>query len=330
MRALLRADWLRFRRRRDFWLIAIGVLVIGGVSFIGSYRSESTDPPWPTEEQLRQDVIANSAFEGMTQAEVDAQVDQFVAEEMAMYESQKEEFERNQQLLLQKYDVVQAPFTIIGGALAPLLAIILIASFAIGDEFRFGTLRTSLLAANDRRRFLGARLASLLALIVTVFVALAVVGIVLALLLRLTGAEVVETVEPIDPAAGLGWFGAQILVASVVVVLAVTITLLLRTGALSLPLVALLAVTELFIGNLPIFARDQPLAGVPIAFLTVNARALTVRLGLDSHAVALAAGEPPTLPISLPLVATVAIIAAWGLFFLVVAERRLQTMDIVE
>jgi ABC-type transport system involved in multi-copper enzyme maturation permease subunit len=331
MKALLRADWLRFRRRRDFWIIAIAVLVIGGVGYLSSYRSEVTDPQYPDAAAVRQEVISFSDFtgSGMTQAEIDAQIDQMVAEQVAQYDQARADWEAHKAIALQKYDVAQSPFTLLGSGVAPLLALVLTASLAVGDEFRFGTIRTSLLAAGSRRRFLGARLISLFVMTVGLLGALVLLGTIFGLGLRLVGAEVSASTTPIDPASGLAWFGGHVLTTMTVISLGLALTVLLRSGAMPLLLILLGGLIELFIANLPIFAPNEFLSGVPQAFLGASIRTLTTRLGLDTHAVALE-GEVPFAAIELPLITIAAIIAAWGLLFLLLADRRFRTMDVVE
>ena len=332
MKALLHADWMRFRRRKDFWIIGIAVLVIGGIGFLSSYRSEVTDPQYPDAAAIRQEVVLFSDFtgSGMTQAEIGTQIDQMVAEQVVQYDQARIDWDAQQAFLLQKYDVAQSPFTLLGSGVAPLLALVLTASLAIGDEFRFGTVRTSLLAAGSRRRFLGARLVSLFVMTVGLLAALVLLGTILGLGLRAVGAEVSATTTPIDPAAGLAWFGSQVLTTMTVISLGTALTVLLRSGALPLLLILLGGLIELFIANLPIFAPNEFLSGVPLAFLGTSIRTLTTRLGLDTHAVALAGAEVPFAAIELPLVTIVAIIAAWGLLFLLLADRRFRTMDVVE
>jgi hypothetical protein len=329
MTALLRADWLRFRRRRDFWIIAIGVLVVATIGFLNTYHGEVTDPSWPDAAAIRAEVLGFTDFEGMTQAEMDVQIDQMVADQLAQYDQQRVDFEAQQAIALQKYDVTESPFTVLGSGIGPTLALVLVASLAVGDEFRFGTVRTSLLAAGSRRRFLGARLVSLFAMTVGVFGALVLLGTILALGLRVVGAEVTSPTTPIDAGAGLAWFGAQILTTMVVIMLGTALTMLLRSGALPLLLILFGGLIELFIANLSIFAPNEFLSGVPQGFLGTSIRTLTARLGLDTHAVALE-GEAPFAAIELPLVTVAAIVIAWGLLFVLVADRRFRTMDVVE
>jgi ABC-type transport system involved in multi-copper enzyme maturation permease subunit len=331
MRALLHADWLRFRRRKDLWIIGIGILILSGVTFLAAYRTDSTDPQWPTPAQIREEVMTFSDFSGMTPEEAAAQIDLMVADATAQYESAKEESERQQAFALQKYDLSQAVFTMLGSATAPIVALVLISTLVVGDEFRFGTIRTSLLAAGPRRRFLAARVISLFVMTVGLYLAVILLAALLALVLRLVGAEVTAPTTPVDLGSGIAWLGAVVLATMVIISLGLALTVLLRSGALPLLIVVIAALTELFVAALPIFAPNEFLSGVPQVFLLRNIRMLTGSLGMDTHAVALSdTGEMPYQAFVVPMVGIAAVIAAWGILFLVIADRRLRTMDVVE
>lgn len=330
MTALLRADWLRFRRRRDLWIIAIAALLLTGVSFLSGWRTDVTDSVYPTAAQIRQEAIDFGFFQGGTQAEIDQQIDQYVTDSLFQFEQQRVQDEANQAIKLQRYDLPQAPFTLLGSGFAPLIALILIATLIVGDEFRYGTVRTSLLAAAARRRFLGARLITLGTMTVALYLALILLAIVLALGLRLIGAEVRSSTIALDLGASAAWFGAQVLGTLVVLALAVALTVLLRSGAMPLLLIILAALIELFVLALPVFRPGEFLAGVPLGSLTMSLRTLVSRLAVDTHAMALAETEVPSSIITLPLVVVTAIVVAWGVLFLLIADRRFRTMDIVE
>ena len=64
MKALLRADWLRLRRRRDLWIIAIAVCADRRLTFLAAYRSDASDPTWFITDpaQVRQEVWATRNF----------------------------------------------------------------------------------------------------------------------------------------------------------------------------------------------------------------------------------------------------------------------------
>lgn len=330
MTALLRADWLRLRRRMDLWIILIAVGVLSTVVFLAAYRSDATDPEYPTEAQIRQEAIDFGFFEG-TPAEIEVQIQEMVRAQVESYDQQRADWESQQRFILQKYAFPQSLFTVVGSGLAPLLALILVASLAVGDEFRYGTIRTSLLAASDRRRFLAARLISLLALTVGVFVALILLAALLGLALGLVGADLGTGSATVDAMASVAWFGGLVLTSAVVIVLGVALTVVLRSGALPLLILLFVGLGELFVAHLPIFAPNELLAGVPQAFLGQNIRTLVGNLGLETHAIALSeTGEMPFQALEIPMLGVAAIILAWGVLFAVLADRRLRTMDIVE
>jgi ABC-type transport system involved in multi-copper enzyme maturation permease subunit len=330
MRALLRADWLRFRRRRDLWIIGIAVCVIAAVSFLNGYKSDVEDPTQDDPAYLRSLFASGFSSEGLTQAEIDAQIEQMVQDQLGQERAQLAQRNEQQKTTLQAYAFPQSIFTMVGPGLVPLLALVLIASFAVGDEFRFGTIRTSLLAAGDRRRFLIARMLALLAMTTGLLAALLLVGAVLGAALAALGAELAPSTVTIDAVSSVAWFAGQILATIVVLALGTAVTVLLRSGALTLLLILVGSFVELFVANLPFFAPGQVLAGIPAAFLTTNLRTLIADLGQATHAVGLAALEPPPRAVELPTLGVAAVVGAWGLLFLLLADRRLRTMDVVE
>ena len=329
MTALLRADWLRFRRRRDFWVIGIAVLVLSGLTFLAGYRSAAADPEYPGEAQIRQEARDFMFFEG-TPEEIAAQIDQYVADQTAMFDQQRAEWETQQAIALQKYAFPQSLFTLLGSGIAPMLALVLISTLAVGDEFRFGTIRTSLLAAGNRPRFLAARIVTLAVVTIALFVLVALLGALLGLGLAAIGSDLGVGSTPIDAVSSVAWLGGHVLTAIAVISLGLLLTVLLRSAALPILLIIIAGFIELFLANLPIFAPNEPLAGVPQSLLSVNLRRLGSELGLNTHALALADAEVPYQAIAIPLVGVVAIIVAWTVLFLLLANRRLATMDIVE
>ena len=114
MTALLRADWLRLRRRRDFWVIAIAVGLILGIGFLSNWRTEVQDPPPFNEAEFRQQAIDGGFFLDVPPEQLPAQIDAFVADMRASDEQNRIEWDRAQAINLQKYDIVQSPFTLIG------------------------------------------------------------------------------------------------------------------------------------------------------------------------------------------------------------------------
>jgi ABC-type transport system involved in multi-copper enzyme maturation permease subunit len=328
--ALLRADWLRLRRRRDLWVILVLVLVIGGIGFLAGYRTDVQDPAPYDPAQAAQQLDQGGFFEGMSQEEIDAARPQLLADLQAQAESDLAFRNAEQLLLLQKYEFPQSILTVIGMGIAPIVALVLIATLVIGDEFRFGTVRTSLLAAGNRRRFLLARLISLLAMTVGLFVVLAMLAVVLSLGLVILGAELPPATMPIHAGPALALVGTEILATTVLIALAAALTVLMRSGALPLLMVVLGLLLETFITALPVFGPQELLSGVPQFFLTNAGRTLLARFGNDSGAIGVGTTEPLPAAIDLAVPAVVAIVVAWGLLFLFVADRRIRSMDITE
>lgn len=330
MTALLRADWIRYRRRLDLWVIGIGALVFAGIGFLSGYRTDSTDPVWQTEAEIRRMVLDTSYFEGVSQDEIDRQVDQMVADYVAGQEAQKEDWERSQAINLQKYDLAQSPLTILGSGIVPLIAVFFTATLIVGDEFRHGTIRTSLLAASARRRFLAARLVTIAVMTVGLFLLVVALGFVLSLVLRILGAELPPSTVPLDIAAAAALVGAEVVGTFTVVALGVALVLLTRSGAVPLLLVVIYAVAEVFIANLAIFARDTPLAAVPNAFVTRSIQTLVAHLAQRSGALTFAQSGVAVGEGAADLWVASLIVLAWLGLFVVIADRRFRTMDIVE
>jgi hypothetical protein len=333
MTTLLRADWLRLRRRFDVWAILVGILVIGAIGFLNGYKQDSTDPPLLSEAEIRQQVQEFVDFGGMTQEQIDAEIEGMIQSSLAQQEFERVAHEEQQVRDLQKYDVAQAPMTMIGFGIIPMIGLFVVTTLLVGDEFRFGTIRASLLAASDRRRFLAARLVTIAALLVGVFAILAILGLVLGLGLRVVGAELPPVPAdwvPLDIPAAAGTIAAIVLSGAAILAFGVLVSLLTRSGALPLLFVLIWLFAESFVASLPIFVVGQPLAGVPQAFLTVSVRTLVSDLAAASHAWAMGEVFPPAAAIDLPLWTVGLVVAAWLGLFVALADRRLRKMDIVE
>jgi ABC-type transport system involved in multi-copper enzyme maturation permease subunit len=331
VKALLRADWLRLRRRRDLWIIFAAIGVLGAVSFLSGYRSDAEDPVPFNEAEFRQMQLDSGFFEGSTPEEIAMQMDAFVADMRASDEQSRVAWEEQQAISLQKYVFPQSILTVLGAGIAPLIALLLATTLIVGDEFRFGTIRTSFLAAADRRRFLAARCLSVAVMTAGLFALLIVVATILSLILAGLGAELPAQVTPVNVGAAAGFVGVEVLAALVVSALGIALTVLLRSGALPLLLIILATLIELFVSALPIFAPGEFLAAVPQFFLSSGIRTLLGRLGPESGGIAVMdVGQAPPAVLDLALPVVVAIVAAWGLLFLAIADRRLRTMDVVE
>ncbi|HEX5825790.1 MAG TPA: ABC transporter permease subunit [Candidatus Limnocylindrales bacterium] len=329
MSNLLRADLLRFRRRRDFWVILIGIAILTAVTFLGAYRSESEDFPPFNQAEFEQMLDESGMFEGLTPAEAAQQRAQMIADQRAQEERDAADREAQQQLELRRYAFPQSLLTMLGSAILPFLALVLVASMAVGDEFRFGTLRTSLIAASDRRRFLAARMISLTAIAAGLIAAILLLGAILPLILGLAGVALPAT-PGLDPLGTILLLGVDLLIVVALMAFATMVSLIMRTGTLSVVLLLVYGLIELYVANLPIFAIGNFLAAVPQFFFVQSIRAIQLRLTTDAGALATGGESFPPMAIDLGVPLMVAIVAAWTLLFLLIADRRIRTMDVTE
>jgi len=329
MTNLLRAEWLRLRRRRDFWVILVGIAIIVTVTFLGAYRSDSARNPPFDEVEFGQMLDQSGQFDGMTPADAAQLRAQILADQRVQEEQAAADREVQRLLDLRRYSFPQSLLTMLGTAILPLLALVLIASMATGDEFRYGTIRTSLLAASDRRRFLAARLVSMTVIAVGLIATILVLGVVLPLILAVVGADL-PAAPALDPVATVLLLGVDVLAAVGLMAFATMVTLLLRTGTLSVLILLIYGLIELYVANLPIFALGNVLAAVPQFFFVQGIRSVQLRLAYDAGSLA-SGGEPfPAMAVDLGVPAMVGIVLAWTLLFLAIADRRLGRMDVTE
>jgi len=305
---------------------------VAALAVLNGYANDVADPPPFDRDAYVQETMASGLFEGMTQAEIDAQLPQLIADAQASDDFSRADHEARQAIALQRYGLPQAPLTLLASSLFSIIALALVASLVVGDEFRYGTLRTSLLAAADRRRFLAARLISLLVLIAAVFLALVLLAIMLSLALAVVGAEL-PAAAPIDAPAAIGLVATDILVAAVVVLLTTALSLVMRSGALAFLVAVLLLLIDVFLAQLPVFhalGETAALAAVPQLSVTTAIRTLQAVLGQRTGGLAFADLPVPSGPLDLDPFVLALILAAWGALFLFVADLRIRRMDVVE
>lgn len=152
MTALLRADWMRLRRRRDLWLVALLLAALTAASY---------------------GLGLSSAIASLAQLPPDAQVDAADRVGPFAYPQSIVAALQNGQLLLL---AVMAYF----------------ASGTVAAEFVYGTLRTSLLARHDRIGFVVARVVVLGSIGLAGCLILAAMGAILPAVAAVAGARLPE------------------------------------------------------------------------------------------------------------------------------------------
>jgi ABC-type transport system involved in multi-copper enzyme maturation permease subunit len=328
MKGLLRAEWLRFRKRGALQVLVIAVPVIIAFFYLAGFRNATSYMPTFDEQAARQQLIDEGGLNGLPPDQIDQQLNQIIDSERADYEQQLAQFRITQS----GFAFPQSLLIVLGSATYAFLALILLTATTIGDEFSWGTIRTMLLASSDRRRLLLGRLMALGAVAGFVFASTLLLGFVLPGVLALTG-----SVLPPAPPVDLGWLAvlvvADLVISVTVISFAAMATLMVRSGGLTL-VVALAYVAIEGAAN-ALLLRFEPFQdkGSLQWVLNVLPFRATVTV-LDKLAGGAGRVEPypgafgPPDPGAawLPLAALV----VWGALFMAIAFRRFGRMDIVE
>ena len=203
MIGLLRAEWLRLRKRRDIWLVAmalVGLSVVGYVS--GVSNALNIGGPFPAD-------FPPEAIDQMRE-------------------------QARQELL--RYPFPTSIGTVIQNGQILVLALLAYLAAAItGAEFAYGTIRTSLVAHADRRGFLIVRVGAMTAAAFLLVALLVVLGIVLPLAAALLGTSLPRVADPnIGGLAGL--VGVMFLATCFVIGLTTLWAVLIRNAAVALVL----------------------------------------------------------------------------------------------
>lgn len=337
MTGLMRAELLRLRKRRSLQVIVLAVPVLVGLLTIIGYSSIYALEPF-NETQYRQDLIDSGYTIGLPPDQADALLDEAMESQRQQYQQELEQEKTNRAA----YAFPRSLTTVLGTGVFMLLALVLLTATTIGDEFGWGTLRTSLLASTNRTRFLLVRLGGILAASVGIVGLLLVIGAVVPLVLNIPASKLPATLPPFDVGALLAMLAGELVAGTAVVAFAATITLLLRNGALALVAALVWIAVEAAILTLllrfEVFAGTYSPEGVhtpgPLAWVleAFPLRGLTTLMDTTTRAASGLAryiGEPVSRDIGIVIVPIVSF-AIIALALSAVAFRRFQRMDIVE
>jgi ABC-type transport system involved in multi-copper enzyme maturation permease subunit len=325
---LARAEWLRFRKRRSNQLIVIAVPLLAAFTFLAGYAS--TADAWPTFDpaETRARIMAEGFLDGVPPEEAEATITSIIEDERRAFEQYHEQLAISRA----RFAFPQSLVTMLGNGTFIFVALILVTATSIGDEFGWGTIRTALLASSHRRRMLTVRLLALALVVVFVLGVIVLLGTVLPALLGAAGAPL-PSASPIDAVGLLALLLGQLLVCIVVIAFAALITLIVRSGSLTLVVVLVYVLVEAAVVSLLMswesFQYDGANEGLLDAFpvrgtfslMDVSARAAG---GVPSYA-----GEVIVRDLSAAAVPVVALVV-WAGLFATLAFRRFSRMDIVE
>jgi ABC-type transport system involved in multi-copper enzyme maturation permease subunit len=333
---LARAELLRLRKRRSLQVIVLAVPLLVAVITVLGYGSIYESPPFD-EAAFRQEMLDSGFGVGMPPEELEALLDEMVVSQREQYMLQEETTKLSRAAFTFPRSLTMA----LGTGVFILLALVLLTATTIGDEFGWGTIRTSLLASTSRRRFLLVRLGAIVAASVVILGMLLVVGTVVPLVLNIPASKLPATMPAFDGGALLAMLVGEAIAGAAVIAFAATITLLMRNGALALVAALVwVAVEAAFLALLlrfPEFAGTYDEAGHTPGPLGWVLEAFPLR-GLTTlmQTTAKAASGLPSYPgeaVSRDIgIAAVPIIsfAILAVVLAAVSFRRFQRMDIVE
>lgn len=205
MNGLVRAEWLRLRKRRDLWIVGLALLALSiPAYFSGLANAGSHIGIGPGSEDIPPHVLA----------QIEVQL-------------------RQERLL---YAFPLSIGTVIQNGQIMLLALVAYLAAAItGADFAYGTIRTSLVAHADRAGFMLVRLAGVAAAALLLIASLVVLGTVLPAIAILSGTDMPTVAQP-DIGGLLGLLGATFLASLFLVGLTTAFALLIRNAAIALVL----------------------------------------------------------------------------------------------
>jgi ABC-2 type transport system permease protein len=251
MNGLLRAEWLRLRKRRDLWLVALGLVALSILAYISGVSG-----------------ALNSGG-------------QFPADMPPDFIEQIREQAR-QELLRYAYPL-SIGTVLQNGQILILALIAYLAAAVTGAEFAYGTIRTSLVAHADRRGFLIVRLAAMTVAALLLVVLLVVLGALLPLGAALLGTSLPGVADPnIGRLAGL--VGVMSLATCFVIGLASLWAVLIRNAAIALVLtIAYVLIEGAVVGLIVRLAGEEsivrwllPVADLQLLFDRVGAGSMGV------------------------------------------------------
>jgi ABC-type transport system involved in multi-copper enzyme maturation permease subunit len=211
MIGLLRAEWLRLRKRRDLWLVALALLGLSIPAYVSGVSSAlNNGGPFPTD---------------------------FPPDAIDQIKEQA-----RQELL--RYAFPTSIGTVIQNGQILILALLAYLAAAItGAEFAYGTIRTSLVAHADRRGFLIVRLAAMTMAAIVLVALLVVLGALLPLGAALLGTSLPAVTDP-NTGGLAGFVGVTLLATCFVIGLTTLWAVLIRNAAIALVLTIAYALIE--------------------------------------------------------------------------------------
>jgi ABC-type transport system involved in multi-copper enzyme maturation permease subunit len=328
VRALLRAEWLRFRKRRALQIIIIAVPVLAAFFYLAGYRTAVSNILVFDEAAMRQELIDEGAVTGLPPDQAEEQLRQMIESTRDGYEQQAAQTK----VLRSSYAFPQSLLVVLGSATFAFFALMLLAATTLGDEFEWGTIRTALIAASDRRRWLLARFAALATSGAIIFGLLLLLGLLLPAILVISGSPPPPS-APLDAGFLAVLLGADLVIAIVLIAFASMATLLVRRGGLTLVVgLVYVAIEASFLALLLRFDAFQENGSLVWVLNLFPVRAIVTVIDTLLRSAGRVELYPGDIVTRDPGAAWVPLgaLVMWGIVFAGVAYRRFSRMDIVE
>ena len=262
MIGLLRAEYLRLRRRRTLQVIVLAVPLLTGVIMVLGYNS-IYEPPAFDEASYRQELIDSGFAVGMSPEELEPLLQETIKSQREMLAQQADQTALYRASFTFPYSLV----LVLNSGAFVLFALILLTATTIGDEFGWATIRTVLVASSHRSRFLFVRFVVLASIAVLIFAMVLLVGILVPLVLNVPASKLPAAVPAFDGGAFLILVVGELVAAFLVIAFAAVITLIVRNGAISmvgaLVWVAVEAAILTLLFRFPNFSQQAPDGGPP-------------------------------------------------------------------
>ncbi|HEX7591345.1 MAG TPA: hypothetical protein VF375_05285 [Candidatus Limnocylindrales bacterium] len=316
MGSLIRADWLRIRRRGDVWISVLGIPAMALLAYVTGALSAGNaqiqtvgDLPPEFRQQFDAQIAAQHAFAALPY--------QFPRSIATMVE---------------------------GTAMWLLLGAAFLAASLLGNEFSWGTIRNVALIQPGRLRYLAVRLAWLVALVLVAFVAVTALGAIAPAIIRVDPGDPSALTQdpsllggfPFGPSAPVSIGGALIVAASLLclalagMALVGLTALTFRSAASGILAAGAYVIVEGIAAALVMSRATGDLRYLPQLGLTMRLAGLVqdaqVAAGLIS-----ADGNPASSPgwVALPPLVGAAILAVWlggllGLWFVVLRRADIN------
>lgn len=328
MKGLAQAEWLRFRKRRILLLVVFAAPLLAGFMFLAGYASTANFVTPFDPEEVRARIIAEGYLAGLSPAEAEAAIAQTIEDERGYHEQALEQ----QAIARARFGFPQSVVMLLSNGTFVFVALVLLTALSIGDEFGWGTVRTALLASSRRRQQLLVRVGALGLVAVVMLALLVLLGAILPVVLAATVGAPLRSTQAIDPIAVLALLLGQLLISIMVIAFAALVTLVIRSGSLTLVVVLVYVLVETamigLLARLEAFQYD----GVYVWLLDAFPLRATLTLSDITARATGGLGDPSEVIDRNLRAAGVPFIALllWAVLFAILAFRRFSRMDIVE